>query len=224
MSEVAEQARRIALAVNIPVICDADTGYGNAVNVVRTVQELERAGIAGIHIEDQITPKKCGLMANKELISLEEMSGKVRAAVEHKEDKDLVILGRTDAVHIHGIEEAIRRGNAYSKAGADLIMTAEGVTVSELKMLCRGIHAPIVVVPPAPPKTYPSPDALARIGCKMAMYAVEPLFWAAQAMSSFYSELMKKRREPRGPSMSFDEFNEMIGLPKVNDIAKKYAT
>src|SRR5713101_7881297 len=91
MSEVAEQARRIALAVNIPVICDADTGYGNAVNVVRTVQELERAGIAGIHIEDQITPKKCGLMANKELISLEEMSGKVRAAVEHKEDKDLVI-------------------------------------------------------------------------------------------------------------------------------------
>ncbi|MHB8907263.1 MAG: isocitrate lyase/PEP mutase family protein [Syntrophales bacterium] len=122
-TEMVENARRIARVVNIPVIADADTGFGNAINVIRTVEDYEAAGTAGIHIEDQVSPKRCGHMAGKTLIPLEEAVGKVKAALSAKQNRDFVVIARTDAVAAvgGGIEEAIRRGKAYAQAGADMV-------------------------------------------------------------------------------------------------------
>ncbi|MHB9099327.1 MAG: isocitrate lyase/PEP mutase family protein [Syntrophales bacterium] len=122
-TEMVENAGRIARVVNIPVIADADTGFGNAINVIRTVQDYEAAGVAGIHIEDQVSPKRCGHLAGKTIIPLEEAVGKVKAALSAKQNRDFVIIARTDAVSAvgGGINEAIRRGKAYAQAGADMV-------------------------------------------------------------------------------------------------------
>ena len=122
-TEMVANARNIARAVKVPVIADVDTGYGNALNVIRTVQDYESAGVAAIHIEDQVHPKKCGHVAGKQLISREEAVGKLRAAIDRKADKDFVIIGRTDAIAAAGggLDEAIARGRAYADAGCDLV-------------------------------------------------------------------------------------------------------
>lgn len=122
-TEMVGNARNIARAVNVPVLADADTGYGNAINVIRTVQNYEAAGVAGIHIEDQVMPKRCGQAAGKTVIPLDEAAGKIRAAVDAKKNPDFVIIARTDAVTAAGgsLEEGIRRGKAYARAGADML-------------------------------------------------------------------------------------------------------
>ena len=121
LTEMAMMARFIAQAVSLPVICDADNGYGNAVNVIRTVQEYEAAGVSAIHLEDQAIPKRCGSIAGKAVIGCEEMEGKIRAAVEARLDPNFLIIARTDARAVHGLDEAIRRGQRYRAAGADMI-------------------------------------------------------------------------------------------------------
>ena len=121
MSEMAEAARRIVAAVDVPVIADADTGYGNAINVIRTVQEYEAAGVAAMHIEDQVTPKRCGHMTGKQVVPAEVMIDKVRAAVAARQDPDLVLIARTDAAAVEGIDAAIDRALRYRKAGADML-------------------------------------------------------------------------------------------------------
>jgi 2-methylisocitrate lyase-like PEP mutase family enzyme len=122
-TEMVANARNIARAVNIPVIADADTGFGNAINMIRTVEDYEAAGMAGIHIEDQVSPKRCGHLAGKNVIPLEEAVGKIKAALSAKQNRDFVIIARTDAVAAvgGGIEEAVRRGKAYAQAGADMV-------------------------------------------------------------------------------------------------------
>jgi isocitrate lyase len=122
-TEMVTNARNIARAVNIPVIADADTGFGNAINMIRTIEDYEAAGVAGVHIEDQVSPKRCGHLAGKNIISLEEATGKVRAAVSAKRNKDFLVIARTDAVAAvgGGFEEALKRGKAYAQAGADLV-------------------------------------------------------------------------------------------------------
>ena len=122
-TEMVATARNVATAVNIPVVCDADTGYGNAINVIRTVQNFEAAGVAAIHIEDQVSPKRCGHIAGKMIISLEEAVGKLRAALDARKDKDFVIIARTDAVAATGggLAEAIRRGKEYARIGCDMV-------------------------------------------------------------------------------------------------------
>ncbi|MCU1604352.1 MAG: putative isocitrate lyase-family protein putative carboxyvinyl-carboxyphosphonate phosphorylmutase, partial [Modestobacter sp.] len=120
-AEMVDNARRIVGAVGVPVIADADTGYGNALNVLRTVQLYEQAGVAGIQLEDQVTPKKCGHMSDKQVIGTGEMVGKIRAAVDARRDPALVLIARTDAVAVHGVEDAVARGRAYAEAGADLL-------------------------------------------------------------------------------------------------------
>jgi 2,3-dimethylmalate lyase len=121
MSEAIERARQVVSAVQIPVIADADTGYGNALNVVRTVREFERAGVAAIHIEDQVTPKRCGHLEGKEVIPLVEMESKIRAALEARSDKDFAIIARTDSRAIHGLDDAIERGKAFARLGVDAV-------------------------------------------------------------------------------------------------------
>src|ERR671938_560448 len=145
-SEMVDNARRIAAAVDVPVIADADTGYGNALNVLRTVQLYEQAGIAGLQLEDQVMPKKCGHMSGKALIGADEMVGKIRAAVEARRDPDLVVIARTDAVAVGGLEEAIGRARAFADAGADLLFVEAPTSEEDLARIAGELRevAPLV--------------------------------------------------------------------------------
>src|SRR5215469_1883784 len=133
MSEMVQNVRAIAHAVKIPVICDADTGYGNPINVWRTVREYEEAGAAALHIEDQVWPKKCGFLAGKQVIPLEEMVPKVRAACDARRDRNLVIIARTDALAVNGWDDVVNRCHAYRDAGADLLFVDGIRTIDDLK-------------------------------------------------------------------------------------------
>jgi 2-methylisocitrate lyase-like PEP mutase family enzyme len=147
LTEMAENARRIAAAVRVPVIADADTGFGNAINVVRTVEEYARAGVAGLHLEDQVAPKRCGHVAGREVIGREEAVGKIRAAAATRAavEPDLVLIARTDARGAHGgsLEEAIWRANAFLAAGADLAFVEGPKDMAEVERVCREVEGPV---------------------------------------------------------------------------------
>ena len=145
LEEVVRSTSNIVRAVNIPVMADADTGYGNAVNAWWTTRRLEETGAAGMNLEDQALPKRCGHMEGKQLVSLEEMVGKVRAAVAARKDPDFVINARTDACSVYGIDEAIRRGNAYLEAGADMIFLESPATMEDLKRGIKEIKGPVSI-------------------------------------------------------------------------------
>jgi 2-methylisocitrate lyase-like PEP mutase family enzyme len=145
MSEMVENAGRIAAAVKTPLIADADTGYGNELNVVRTVREYEQRGVAGVHIEDQGFPKKCGHLENKAIIPLEDYLAKIRAAVGARRDRDFLIIARTDARAVLGFEEAIRRANASLDAGADMAFVEAPETLEEVAAVPRLVHGPCLL-------------------------------------------------------------------------------
>ncbi|MGQ0568109.1 MAG: isocitrate lyase/PEP mutase family protein [Armatimonadota bacterium] len=144
-TEVLSRLREIVDATDVPVIADADTGYGNALNVYRTVREFERLGVAALHLEDQVSPKKCGHYAGKELISEDEMVGKLQAARDARRDPDMVLIARTDARAVEGLDGAIRRGNRYAQAGADLIFVEAPESEDELRTIAREVKAPLLV-------------------------------------------------------------------------------
>jgi 2,3-dimethylmalate lyase len=141
-----DNARRIAAAVDLPVIADADTGYGNAINVVRTVQAYEQAGVAGIHLEDQVMPKKCGHMIGKAVITADEMVGKIRAAVAARRDPEFLLIARTDAAAVEGLSAALDRARAYAAAGADVLFVEAPTSEDDIERVAtelRGV-APLV--------------------------------------------------------------------------------
>jgi 2-methylisocitrate lyase-like PEP mutase family enzyme len=139
-TEMAQNARYIANGVNVPVICDADTGYGNAINVTRTIRDYEMTGVAGCHIEDQVFPKKCGFFEGKQVVPLEEHVLKIRAALDARQDQDFVIIARTDALAVTGWEDVVRRCRAYHDAGADLVFVDGIKTTEDLRIYARELH------------------------------------------------------------------------------------
>jgi 2-methylisocitrate lyase-like PEP mutase family enzyme len=145
MSEMVDNAARIVRAVDVPVIADADTGYGNELNVFRTVQEYEQRGVAGIHIEDQVTPKKCGHLDDKEIVSREDYAAKIRAAVAAKRDGEFMIIARTDARAVAGLEEAVARANAALAAGADMAFVEAPQTMEELAAVPKQVRGPCLL-------------------------------------------------------------------------------
>lgn len=145
LSEMAENAGRLANAVGVPVIADADTGYGTELNVVRTVREYERRGVAGLHIEDQVFPKKCGHLDNKEVVSIEEYVAKIRAAAAAKTDPDFLLIARTDARAVLGLDEAIRRANAALEAGADMAFVEAAQNVEEVSAIPKLVKGPCLL-------------------------------------------------------------------------------
>jgi 2-methylisocitrate lyase-like PEP mutase family enzyme len=145
MSEMVENAARIVRSVDVPVIADADTGYGNELNVFRTVQEYERCGVAGIHIEDQVSPKKCGHLDDKEIVSREDYIAKIRAAVAAKRDGDFLIIARTDARAVAGLDEAVTRANAALAAGADMAFVEAPQTMEELAAVPKLVAGPCLL-------------------------------------------------------------------------------
>ena len=146
MSEVIERAVQVVAAVKIPVIADADTGYGNALNLVRALREFERAGVAAIHIEDQVTPKRCGHLEGKEVISLAEMEKKLAAALQSRTDPDFTIIGRTDSRAIHGLDDAIQRGKSFARLGVDAVFVEAPQSEAEMETIARSIpEVPLMV-------------------------------------------------------------------------------
>ena len=142
MTEMADRARKFAQAVDLPVIADGDTGFGNAVNVIRTVREYEQAGVAAIQLEDQVAPKKCGHMNGRQVVPMEEMLGKIEAAKYARKDKDFIIIARTDARTSLGFEEALKRAKAYADAGADVIFFESPESEEEMRKLNEELKAP----------------------------------------------------------------------------------
>lgn len=190
LSENADQAGRIAAASGLPVFADADTGYGSALNVRRTVMEFERAGVAAIMIEDQVTPKRCGMLAGKQVVSPQEMEGKIKAALDARRDDALTIVARTDARAVEGLEAAILRAERYRMAGADAIFVEGPRTPDEARRIAEAIDAPLLYnvtptgsVPPLDVET------LERIGYRLLSFSVFVLLSAIPGMQSFLRTL-----------------------------------
>jgi len=185
MSEMVTQASRMCSAMSLPLIADADTGYGGVLNVRRTVQEYERAGVAALHIEDQVFPKRCGHFAGKAVISLEEMVGKIRAALEARTDPDLVIIARTDSRAVEGFDAALRRARAYEEAGADMLFVEAPQSIDEMRTITSSFRVPLVANMVEGGATPILPDEeLGQIGYKVVLHAGSLLRSAVVALQS----------------------------------------
>jgi methylisocitrate lyase len=214
-SELIDAARRICNAVNIPVSVDGDTGYGGALNVFRLVKALKEMGARGVLLEDQVWPKRCGHMKGKDVIPAEEHEQKIRAAVEARGDYALMITARTDALAVHGLDEAIRRANLYKEAGANLIFVEAPRTIDDLREIGKQVPPPLVVNCIEGGQTpILTLEEYKELGFIAIGYVLSGLYAAARALSDVYSCLREHgSSEPmRERMMDFDEFAEVIGL------------
>ncbi len=226
MTEMAGNAGRIAACVDIPLIADADTGYGNPLNVIRTVGAYEAAGVAGIHIEDQVAPKKCGHMEGKLVIPAEEMAEKVRAAVEARSQPEFVIIARTDARAVEGLERAIQRGRRYRDAGADVLFIEAVVSEAEAEEVARAFpDVPLLFNWAEGGKTPPiGMDRLTELGYRIVIFPISTLLAATAAMRRILREISQAGTPAAamGELPAFGEFLDFIGLPQVRDIEQRY--
>lgn len=227
MSEMVSRVAALAdVTGDIPLIADADTGYGNPINVRRTVREYERAGVAALHIEDQIWPKKCGHMERKQVIPMDEMAQKVRAAVDARQDPDLVIIVRTDANAVYGLEDALKRGQAYYEAGADMLFIEAPRSIEELRAIKQTFpDVPLLFNWADGGKTPMLPlDEIRALGFKLVIFPVSTLFAATHAMLSLLGEL-KQGKTPTAfheQMVNFSQFTDLIGLPAINALERQY--
>jgi len=226
MTENVSFIARVCDSVEIPVIADADTGYGNALNVIRTVREYERAGVAAFHLEDQVTPKRCGHYEGKDVVSKEEMIAKIKAAVDARKDADLAIIARTDSRAVLGLDEAIQRGNAYAGAGADIVFVEAPQGLEELRRITEEINAPILVNMIRSSRTplLPAKD-LEKMGFKVAIYpneAPRAALWAVQACVCHLKE--KGTTEGFEGTIDFAAREEIVGTARWDALGKKYVS
>ncbi|HEX9687208.1 MAG TPA: oxaloacetate decarboxylase [Burkholderiales bacterium] len=229
LTMITSHARRVAAAVDIPVICDADTGYGNAVNVRRTVEEFESAGVAAIHLEDQASPKRCGqLPGARPVIEQAEAVGKIEAALAARRDPDFVIIARTDAAEAHGLNEAIKRAQAFREAGADVIFVEmkSGPTVLEdLKRVTAEVDAPCLVNMGAGGALDElDSDGIGRLGLRIAIYPGLERAAAGFAIREALAALRKDghTRALRSRMLGLKEYNEALKLDEVEQWERKY--
>ncbi len=214
-TEMTTHARDMVRAVDIPVIADADTGYGGPSNIHRTVREYLQAGVAAIHLEDQVAPKRCGQMAGIKLMDAEENVRRLRCAVESRGDGDLLIIGRTDALPAAGIDEAVRRAKLYQGAGIDLVFVDGIKTVAEVEAVARAVPGPKVVsLVDGTPAAALTAAQLQGMGFAVVFYAVTALFTAVRAVSGALAEL-RRAGTPVGAAggmVSYAEFTELVDL------------
>lgn len=227
MSEMVSRAAALASVVgDRPLIADADTGYGNPINVRRTIHEYERAGVAGVHIEDQIWPKKCGHMEGKQVIPMDEMVQKVRAAVEARQDPDFVIIARTDANAVYGLEDAIARGGAYREAGADVLFIEAPRSLAELRAIAGAFSdVPLLFNWAESGKTPPLPlKEISALGYKLVLFPVSLLFAATHAMLSLLELLKQGETSSSFASnmVTFSQFTDLVGLPEIAEMERRY--
>lgn len=224
--ETMDNARKIIRAVDIPVIVDIDTGYGNPLTVWRIVKDLELMGASGVFLEDQIWPKRCGHMAGKEIIPVDEYLLKLTAAVEARDDNDFIVVARTDARATSGLDEAIERGREYFKSGADVVFVEAPRSIAELKEIGNKIEAPLVanmIEGGITPNLTAS--ELRDLGFRIGVFPLSGLFASAFAMKQVYEELHRSgsTSKEREKMITFEEFNKLVNLQKYIDLERKYA-
>jgi len=214
-------------AVNVPVIADADTGYGNALNVIHTVNELDQAGVSAMQIEDQVSPKRCGHMENKAVIETEEMVEKIRAIVESRRSKDFLIIARTDARAVEGLESALERARRYRDAGADVLFIEAPQSEEEVVAIAKAFpNVPRLLNclegGKTPLLTY---ARLKELGFRLLIYPLSTLFTATRAMKESLAQI-RAQGTPipvLDRMVSFQEFTDIVGLPEIQEIRSRFA-
>jgi len=224
MTEMVDNASRMADAIDIPLIADADTGYGNPINVHRTVREYEKAGIAAIHIEDQVWPKRCGHMAGKKVIKAEEMVGKIKAAVDTRSDPDFLIITRTDSIATHGFEHAIERGQMFAEAGADILFIEAPVEKEQVEKIPKLLPQKPHLLNLGPRTPNFSVDEIRKFGFAIVIY---PGLCLAAAITGCIEEVKRLRETGRQRDFgdwieSFVELNNFLGVPYYQELEQKY--
>lgn len=224
-AETVDNARRICRAVSVPVIVDSDTGYGNALSVWKLVKELESAGASGIFLEDQRWPKRCGHMQGKEVVPQEEYTEKLSAAIDARENKDFIIVARTDARATEGLDEAIQRGKQNKKTGADAIFVEAPRSLDEMKRIGKEINAPLVanmIEGGATPLS--SAETLDKMGFKIILYPLSVLYANTFATMNILTDLKKNGNTMKSKQkvVNFDQFNDLVELPKFRKMENKY--
>ena len=215
LAEMVDQARNLAAAVSIPLIADADTGYGSTLQVRRTVQQYEAAGVAALHIEDQVAPKRCGHLAGKQVVPVEEFAARIRAAVAARTDADFLVIARTDAIAVTGFDDAVDRAGAAARAGADVLFVEAPTTEAEIEALPRRLDRPLLFnYAPSGRSPLPSFARLRALGYAVVILPVDLLFAATRAMQRLLTELRDYDATPRDPErlVSFQQFLDLIGL------------
>jgi 2-methylisocitrate lyase-like PEP mutase family enzyme len=225
LAEMADHARNLAAAVSIPLIADADTGYGNALGVRRTVQAYEAAGVAALHIEDQVAPKRCGHLSGHQIVPLAEFAGKIRAAVEARRDPDLLIIARTDAISAVGFDEALRRGEAATRAGADVLFIEAPRDEAQVEKVARAFDTPLLYNYASGGRSPLLPfPRLRALGFSIIILPVDTLLVATKAMASYLAQV-RARDDVAAlgeAGMPFMEFNALIGAGEQMTLADRY--
>jgi 2-methylisocitrate lyase-like PEP mutase family enzyme len=228
MTEMVDNARRIAAAISVPLIADADTGYGNPINVIRTVHEYEAAGVAAIHIEDQVMPKKCGHMEDKQLIDAGEMAAKVSAAVTARHRTEFLIIARTDARAVEGLDAALERARRYRDAGADILFIEAPQTIEELETIATAFAGEVPLLfnyaegGKSPPVGH---DVLRDLGYRIVICPISLLLTATESMRAALHRI-KADGSPAGilpELLPFDAFLRFIGLPEIRTLEQRFA-
>jgi carboxyvinyl-carboxyphosphonate phosphorylmutase len=226
MTEMINQARNIVNAIDMPLICDADNGYGNAINVIRTVKEYEGAGVAGIHIEDQVAPKKCGHFEGKQIIPAKEMVKKIEAAVSAREDDAFLLIARTDARSISNLDEALKRARLYYKAGADMIFLESPQSVEEIKKMSQELSdIPLLVNMVEGGKTPVLPfEEFEKMNIKIVLYPTCGIRAVAKTMQELAAHLFKYKdtKEFEHRLVSFEGRNRITGLAEIKELEKRF--
>lgn len=224
MSEMVDNAGRIADSSGLPLIADADNGYGGVLNVRRTIQAYERAGVAAVHIEDQVMPKRCGHLMGKQLVPATEMTAKIRAAVDARTDADFVVIARTDAVAVEGFDAALDRAGRYREAGADVLFV-EAPNAEQLPQIAPRLKAPLLYNMATSGKTpFLGRDEIERLGFKLIIYPNWVMLAAIRAASQVLATL-KETGTIAGVASevpSFKEFFDLLGMPDVQALEASY--
>ncbi len=225
LTEMVDCVSRIVDVTTIPLFADGDTGYGGVLNVRCTVKKLEKAGAAGMFIEDQVFPKRCGHMLDKQVIEKQEMIAKVKAAVDARIDNDFIIMARTDALAVNGIEDAIERGNLYAQAGADLIFVEAPTTIEQMQMITARIDAPLLANNIEGGKSpLLSAAELEKIGYNTVVFPVAATYAVAKVVGGLMAELAANGTTAgfNRQMVSFDEFNDLVDLEQLRSLERNY--
>ena len=225
LAEMADHARNLATAVTIPLIADADTGYGNALSVRRTVQAYEAAGVAALHIEDQVAPKRCGHLSGHQIIPRAEFAGKIRAAAEARSDPDLLIIARTDAISAMDFDEALRRGEAAAKAGADMLFIEAPRDEEQVRRVAGAFDTPLLYnyAPGGRSPLLPF-SRLRELGYAVILLPIDALLVGVRAIADFLVQV-KQRDDVLSMTdryMPFGDFNRLIGAVEQMALADRY--
>lgn len=225
LTEMVDCAWRIADSTVLPVLADGDTGHGNATNVIRTVQLHEKAGVAGIFLEDQVAPKRCGHMSGKQVIPAQEMVAKLMAALDARVDTDFIIMARTDAIAVNGIEDAILRANLYVETGADIIFVEAPESVEQMRRIAKEVNSPTManMIPGGKTPMLPAGE-LQEIGYAVVAYPTACTYVIAKRVRDLFRELRAQGtlEGVRDGMIEFEEFNRLVGLEEIREAEEKY--